>query len=131
MGINLFEITGIAPEDPEVIAAGEDFDEYANLIVALVSVRKSRGIRQRDVARAMGTKQSAVSDIERVGGNPTVRTLQRYARAVGCRIRLIPSSPGDGAGWSAARGLVAESGPAQIGGVVQDAVPVSEYRFVA
>lgn len=131
MGINLFEITGTDLEDPEVIAAGEDFDEYANLIRVLVSVRKGRGIRQRDVARAMGTKQSAVSDIERIGGNPTIRTLQRYARAVGCRVRLLPSSQDEGAGWNAWRSLVAESGPAQIGGIVHEAVPLSEYRRVA
>lgn len=30
----------------------------------------------------MGTSQSTVSEFERLGGNPTMFTLQRYARAV-------------------------------------------------
>ncbi|WP_371706654.1 helix-turn-helix domain-containing protein [Pseudarthrobacter sp. NIBRBAC000502771] len=30
----------------------------------------------------MGTSQSTVSEFERLGGNPTLFTLQRYARAV-------------------------------------------------
>jgi ribosome-binding protein aMBF1 (putative translation factor) len=90
MGINLFEITDIDPADPEVIAAGEDFDDFANLITSLVSTRKDRGLSQKKIAAIMGTKQSVVSDLERVGGNPTIRTIQRYARAVGCRVRFAP-----------------------------------------
>ena len=34
------------------------------------------------------TKQSAVSEIERIGGNPTIRTLLGFSRAVGMRLRL-------------------------------------------
>ncbi|WP_371875913.1 helix-turn-helix domain-containing protein [Pseudarthrobacter sp. SSS035] len=30
----------------------------------------------------MGTSQSTVSEFERLGGNPTLFTLQRYARSV-------------------------------------------------
>lgn len=90
MGINLFEITGVNPADPEVIAAGEDFDDFANLITSLVCTRKDRGLSQKKIAAIMGTKQSVVSDLERVGGNPTIRTIQRYARAVGCRVRFVP-----------------------------------------
>src|SRR5690554_8191431 len=88
MGINIFEITGTDQNNPAVIAAGEDFDDFANLITALVHTRKVRGLRQREVATIMGTKQSVVSDLERVGGNPTIRTLQKYARAIGCRVKL-------------------------------------------
>lgn len=45
-------------------------------------------LRQSDVAALMDTQQSVVSDLEGIGGNPTIRTIQHYARAVGCRVRL-------------------------------------------
>lgn len=36
----------------------------------------------------METTQSAVSDFERLGGDPKLSTIQRYARAVGVRLAL-------------------------------------------
>ena len=87
MGIVL-ESLGIDRNDPEVTAAREDFDEYADLVLALVARRKALGITQKQVAAAMHTGQSAVSAIEATGGNPTIRRLQRYARAVGARLIL-------------------------------------------
>lgn len=86
--LDFLEISGHDPDSREAVEAGEDFDEFANLIDALVSVRKSSGITQRAVAEVLETTQSAVSEIERIGGNPTIRTLQRYARAVGCELKL-------------------------------------------
>jgi len=90
MSINFLEISGGLADDPEAIAGARDFDELANLITSLVKIRKQQRLTQADIARRLGSKQSVVSDIERVGGNPTVRTLQRYARAVGCELKLRP-----------------------------------------
>ena len=100
MGINIFDITGTDPHHPEAVAAGEDFDEYARFITTLYSARKQQHITQKQVARVMGTKQSVISDIERVGGNPTIRTLQRYARAVGLRMVVRAATPRVGSGWT-------------------------------
>lgn len=128
MGINLFEITGTNPNDPAAIAAGEDFDDFANLITALVHTRKQRGLRQKDVARLMDTKQSVVSDLERVGGNPTIRTLQKYARAVGCRVRLRATVV-ETNGWTNAGNFGAEvvSATSATGALGRP----SEYKVVA
>jgi transcriptional regulator with XRE-family HTH domain len=89
MGIDILEIAGYDPSDPEIIAAGEDFEEFADLITELHRVRKAQGITQKQVAKSMETKQSAVSEIERIGGNPTIRTLLSFSRAVGMRLRLV------------------------------------------
>lgn len=83
-----FELLGLDPADMEVIEANEDFDDLADFVRTLVQIRKEKGIKQKDLAKAMGTSQSVVSDLERVGGNPTVRSLQRYVRALGCRLGL-------------------------------------------
>lgn len=95
MGIDIVRIAGYDPNDPEIIAAGQDFDEFADLITELHRARKAQGITQKQVAKTMQTKQSAISEIERIGGNPTIRTLLSYSRAVGMRLRLVADSAPD------------------------------------
>ncbi len=67
-------------------------DEYA-LVRELLAARSRAGLTQADVAASMGTTKSAVSRLEAVGKHsPSMTTLKKYARAVGCEIeiRLIP-----------------------------------------
>jgi DNA-binding XRE family transcriptional regulator len=70
-------------------------DEYL-LVRELLSARKQSGLTQEEVAASMGTTKSAVSRLEGAGKHsPSVSTLKKYARAVGCEveIRLVPASP--------------------------------------
>ena len=54
------------------------------------------GLSQAEVARRMGTKVPAISRLESGGGikkhSPSIGTLRRYAKAVGCHleVRLKP-----------------------------------------
>lgn len=48
----------------------------------LADVRKRRGLSQAEVARRMGTSQSAVSELENEATNPTVGTLAAWATAL-------------------------------------------------
>ena len=50
------------------------------------------GIRQGEVAARMGTTQSVVARIESGRGTPSMRTVQRFASAVGARavVRMVP-----------------------------------------
>lgn len=89
MTTGLYELLGIDAEDPAVLQADEDAGAYADLITILVGLRKQQDLSQKNVARDMGTTQSAVSDLERVGGDPRYSTLQRYARAVGCKLKTM------------------------------------------
>ena len=60
----------------------------------LLAARAKAGLTQEQVAECMGTTKSAVSRLEAVGKHsPSVSTLKRYARAVGCEveIRLVPA----------------------------------------
>lgn len=91
MGIFL-ESLGIDPHDPEVIAAQQDFGNYADLIAQLRARRKALGMTQAQVAEVMNTKQSAISAIELSSGNPTIKRLQSYARALGARL-VLSSEP--------------------------------------
>jgi transcriptional regulator with XRE-family HTH domain len=82
------EIAGYSPDDPEVLAEQEDFDQYLWYTDCLVKARADQGLSQTAVARRMGTTQSAVSDLERSGSDPRVSTLMRYARALGAPLRF-------------------------------------------
>jgi DNA-binding XRE family transcriptional regulator len=67
--------------------------EY-KLVRELLAARTRAGLTQEEVARSMGTTKSAVSRLEAAGKHsPSVATLKRYARAVGCEIeiRLLPA----------------------------------------
>jgi DNA-binding XRE family transcriptional regulator len=54
----------------------------------LAQARKGRGLTQRDVAAAMGVSVARVSQIER-GEVSGVDVLERYAHAVGGRLRVV------------------------------------------
>jgi len=59
------------------------------------TLRRTTADAQEQVAECMGTTKSAVSRLEGVGKHsPSVSTVKRYARAVGCEveIRLVPTS---------------------------------------
>lgn len=84
-------------EDPEFRAAYEDAQVRSSLLRQFFMRRKVRKISQLTVARRMGTTQSAVSELENGGGDPRLSTLQRYARAIGCRLAVELKD--DGGGW--------------------------------
>lgn len=68
--------------------------EY-ELVRELLAARARAGLTQEQVAQSMGTTKSAVSRLEGAGTHsPSVGTLRRYARAVGCEvvIRLVRTS---------------------------------------
>jgi len=66
--------------------------EY-QLVDQLLRARKRAGLTQEAVAERMKTTKSAVSRMEgSLPHAPTIKTLQRYANAVGCdvQVKLIP-----------------------------------------
>jgi transcriptional regulator with XRE-family HTH domain len=70
-------------------------DEFA-LFDELLKARAALGLTQAEVADRVGTSQSAIARLESAEHrhSPSIATLQRYARALGCRleIRLVKPS---------------------------------------
>src|SRR3989338_6649907 len=59
----------------------------------MLKARSRAGLTQDAVAERMGTTKSAVSRLESAGKHaPSLATLKRYARAVGCelQVKLVP-----------------------------------------
>jgi DNA-binding XRE family transcriptional regulator len=71
--------------DPSTRAAYDaQADEFA-VARELIAARTQAGLTQADVAERMGTTQSTVARLEGGKALPSMRSLQRYAQAVGCR----------------------------------------------
>jgi len=83
---SLLDALGIDRDDPAVRGAIEDARDHSEVIEHLTKLRIKRGLSQQQVAERMGTTQSRVSSFERIGGDPRLSTLQRYARAVDVRL---------------------------------------------
>jgi transcriptional regulator with XRE-family HTH domain len=83
-------------KDPAVKAEYDAQAEEFALLDELLKARRRAGLTQAQVAARMGTKTPAVARLEGGGGSrqhsPSVATLRKYARAVGCllEIRLRP-----------------------------------------
>lgn len=70
-------------------------EEAYALVRQMLAARSQSGLTQEAVAELMGTTKSAVSRLEAVGKHaPSLATLKKYAKAVGCNleIKLIPTS---------------------------------------
>ena len=70
----------------------EALETEFDLARTLIEARVAAGLTQEEVARRMGTTQPAVARLES-GHKPSVKTLERYAAAVGARlaIDLLPT----------------------------------------
>jgi transcriptional regulator with XRE-family HTH domain len=64
-------------------------DEFA-FLDEILKARFSAGLTQAEVARRIGTTQSAVARLEAGGGrhSPSIATLAKYAKALGYRLDI-------------------------------------------
>jgi transcriptional regulator with XRE-family HTH domain len=71
---------------PEYDRLGEEF----TLLDVFLKARATAGLTQAEVAKRIGTTQSAIARLESGKGkhSPSLATLQKYAHAVGCRLEL-------------------------------------------
>ncbi len=71
--------------DPAVRAEYDALAEEFEMARELVSARARAGLTQGEVAQRMGTTQSVVARLEGGKATPSLRSVQRYAQAIGCR----------------------------------------------
>jgi DNA-binding XRE family transcriptional regulator len=74
-------------QDPAFKEAYEALEGEFNVASELIRARASAGLTQAQVAQRMGTKQSAVSQIEG-GRNISLARLRAYAKAVGREVEI-------------------------------------------
>ena len=71
--------------DPAVRAAYDAQSEEFELTHELIAARSRAGITQGEIAQRMGTTQSVIARLDGGKRQPSMRTVQRYAEAIGCR----------------------------------------------
>lgn len=88
MATGLLSLLGLDENDPKVAAGRKVAAQLADTVEKLVRARQDRGLTQTEVAEQMETTQSAVSNFERIGGDPKLSTILRYANAIGAQVRI-------------------------------------------
>jgi ribosome-binding protein aMBF1 (putative translation factor) len=69
---------------PEYNALEEEF----SLSAALIEARSRAGLTQEQVAQRMKTTQAVVARLEGGGSMPSTRTLEKYAKATGSKLKI-------------------------------------------
>ncbi|MBI2802064.1 MAG: helix-turn-helix transcriptional regulator [Gammaproteobacteria bacterium] len=75
---------------PEVKAEYDKLEDEFAFLDQFLKARATAGLTQAEIAVRIGTTQSAIARLESGVGKriPSLVTLRKYARAVGCRIEL-------------------------------------------
>jgi len=76
-------------QDPLYQEAYDALDGEFALATALIEARSEADISQEEIARRMQTSQPAIARLEGGHGNPSLKTLRRYAAATGTRLRIV------------------------------------------
>ncbi|MFT8247183.1 helix-turn-helix domain-containing protein [Roseomonas sp. BN140053] len=75
-------------KDPSFLAAYDALEEEFTLASALIDARAKANMTQEQVAAAMGTTQAVIARLESGRNMPSTRTLERFAKATGTRLRI-------------------------------------------
>ena len=75
-------------ENPEYQVAYDALEEEFTLVRALIKARARAGLTQEQVAQRMGTTQAVIARLEGGRVRPSTRTLERFAKATGTRLKI-------------------------------------------
>lgn len=75
-------------KDPAYVSEYARLEEEFALAAALIDARGQAQLTQEDVATRMQTSQQAVARLEGGKGNPSLKTLRRFADATGTRLKI-------------------------------------------
>ena len=91
MAIDFADLKTDLLRNPEVRAEYDALAEEFAIASELIAARARAGLSQAEVAARMGTTQSVIARLESGRTLPSLRTLNRYAVAIGARaeVRLI------------------------------------------
>ncbi len=86
-GMTLEEDIAERMKDPKFKKAWHDLDSEFELLESMIKAREKAGMSQGELARKIGTKQPALSRLERGGfSKATVETLKKIADALDMRL---------------------------------------------
>lgn len=75
-------------KNPEYVKAYDALEEEFALAEAFIQARAQADLTQEQVAERMGTTQAVIARLESGRVKPSTRTLERFAKATGTRLRI-------------------------------------------
>ena len=75
-------------KDPAYRKEYDALEEEFALIAAVAKARMRSGLSQAQLAKRMKTTQSAIARLESGRGRPSTRTLIRFAKATGHKLKI-------------------------------------------
>jgi transcriptional regulator with XRE-family HTH domain len=75
-------------KDPAYAQEYEALEDEFALSLAVAKARRRAGLSQAELAQRMQTTQSTVARLESGRGMPSTRTLDRFAKATGHRLKI-------------------------------------------
>jgi ribosome-binding protein aMBF1 (putative translation factor) len=75
-------------KDPKFREAYDALEEEFALAEAFIRARAQADLTQEQVAERMGTTQAVIARLESGRVKPSTRTLERFAKATGTRLRI-------------------------------------------
>jgi predicted transcriptional regulator len=75
-------------KDKKTKKAYDESESEFDFIRMLIRKRTEKGLSQEELARKIGTRQSAISRLESGRYNPTLKALQKIAQALDAKIKI-------------------------------------------
>ena len=75
-------------KNPAYRRDSRSLEEEFSLAAALIEARARAGLTQEQVAQRMKTTQAVIARLEGGGSMPSTRTLEKYAKATGTRLKI-------------------------------------------
>ncbi len=85
-------------QDPEFRKEYEALQPERAVIQAMIDARRASGFTQKELSERTGIAQGDISKLEKGNANPSIRTLQRLASAMGMtlKVEFVPGSAVNG-----------------------------------
>ena len=84
----LKDLKAMLLKDPKVRKEYDALEEEFALIAEVARARMRAGLSQAQLAKRMKTTQSTIARLESGRGKPSTRTLSRFAKATGHRLKI-------------------------------------------
>lgn len=88
MGTKFNDFLAEQLKDPEFRKEYEALQPEHAVIQAMIDARKASGLTQKELSERTGIAQGDISKLENGNANPSMRTLQRLALAMGMTVRV-------------------------------------------
>ena len=96
--MKLSELDQKLQQNPEYIQAMDELALHFELADAVLRARLRKGWTQTDLAKAVGTKQANISNIEAGLANPTLALIRKLTRALDLEVRMVEKQPAQAVG---------------------------------